>query len=100
MFVNFVYTHISRSSYENYIIDHLIIQLDIFGQNFNLGEKSTSKVQGLFIHHILNYTGYNQKWNVNQIRSAQWTVPKKKNVNKGNTTQEHIYKYRLKKEEK
>ncbi len=30
--------------------------------------------QGLFIRHILNYTGYNQKWNVNQVRSAQWTV--------------------------
>ncbi len=25
--------------------------------------------QGLFIRHILNYTGYNQKWNVNQDRS-------------------------------
>ncbi len=23
--------------------------------------------------HIINYTGYNQKWNVNQIRSAQWS---------------------------
>ncbi len=38
------------------------------------------KVQGLFIRHILNYTGYNQKWNVNQDRSAQWTVQKNKNV--------------------
>ncbi len=28
----------------------------------------------LFIRIILNYTGYNQKWNVNQVRSAQWTV--------------------------
>lgn len=27
MFVNFVYTHIYRSSYEHYIIDHLITQL-------------------------------------------------------------------------
>ncbi len=35
------------------------------------------KVQGLFIRHILNYTGYNQKLNVNQVRSAQWTVQKK-----------------------
>ncbi len=34
------------------------------------------KVQGLFIRHILNYTGYNQKLNVNQVRSAQWTVEK------------------------
>ncbi len=32
------------------------------------------KVQGFFICHIINYTGYNQKWNVDQIRSAQWTV--------------------------
>ncbi len=48
------------------------------------------KVQGFFIRHILNYTGYNQKWNVNQVRSAQWTVQK----NKSNTTQENIYKYR------
>ncbi len=39
------------------------------------------KVQGLFIRHIINYTGYNQKWNVNQIRSTQWTVQKnKKNI--------------------
>ncbi len=37
------------------------------------------KVQGLFIRHIINYTGYNQKRNVNQIRSAQWTVQKNKN---------------------
>ncbi len=28
------------------------------------------KVQGLFIRHIINYTGYNQKWNVNQIRAC------------------------------
>ncbi len=39
------------------------------------------KVQGFFIRHIINYTGYNQKWNVNQIRSAQWTVQKNKNKN-------------------
>ncbi len=32
------------------------------------------KVQGFFICHMINYTGYNQKWNVGQIRSAQWTV--------------------------
>ncbi len=32
------------------------------------------KGQGFFICHIINYTGYNQKWNVDQIRSAQWTV--------------------------
>ncbi len=52
------------------------------------------KVQAFFICHILNYTGYNQKWNVNQVRSAQWTVQKNKtlNLNKSNTTQEHIYK--------
>ncbi len=37
------------------------------------------KVQGFFIRHIINYTGYNQKWNVNQIRSAQWTVQNNKN---------------------
>ncbi len=37
------------------------------------------KVQGFFIRHIIYYTGYNQKWNVNQIRSAQWTVQKNKN---------------------
>ncbi len=28
------------------------------------------KVQGLFIRHILNYTGYNQKWNVNHVRNT------------------------------
>ncbi len=33
-----------------------------------------SRFQGFFICHIINYTGYNQKWNVDQIRSAQWTV--------------------------
>ncbi len=37
------------------------------------------KVQGFFIRHIINYTGYNQKLNVNQIRSAQWTVQKNTN---------------------
>ncbi len=52
---------------------------------------TTTKVQGLFIRHILNYTGYNQKRNVNEVRSAQWTVQKNKYLNKGNTTQEHIY---------
>ncbi len=35
---------------------------------------SRFKVQGFFICHMINYTGYNQKWNVGQIRSAQWTV--------------------------
>ncbi len=34
----------------------------------------SSRFQGFFICHIINYTGYNQKWNVDQIRSAQWTV--------------------------
>ncbi len=41
------------------------------------------KVQGFFICHMINYTGYNQKWNVVQIRSAQWTVQrikKKENI--------------------
>ncbi len=33
-----------------------------------------SRFQGFFICHMINYTGYNQKWNVGQIRSAQWTV--------------------------
>ncbi len=38
--------------------------------------------QGFFICHMINYTGYNQKWNVVQIRSAQWTVQriKKKKI--------------------
>ncbi len=37
--------------------------------------------QGFFICHMINYTGYNQKWNVGQIRSAQWTVQRiKKNI--------------------
>ncbi len=31
--------------------------------------------------------GYNQKWNVNQIRSAQWTVQKNKNKNNIKVTQ-------------
>jgi len=59
---------------------------------------SRFKVQGFFICHMINYTGYNQKWNVGQIRSAQWTVQrikinKKKYIYKSNTTQEHIYIY-------
>ncbi len=29
------------------------------------------KVQGFFICHMINYTGYNQKWNVGQIRCIQ-----------------------------
>ncbi len=37
--------------------------------------------QGFFICHMINYTGYNQKWNVGRIRSAQWTVQGiKKNI--------------------
>ncbi len=28
------------------------------------------KVQGFFICHMINYTGYNQKWNVGQIKSG------------------------------
>ncbi len=47
--------------------------------------------QGFFICHMINYTGYNQKWNVHQIRSAQWTVQKNKKWYESNTTQEHIY---------
>ncbi len=38
------------------------------------------KVQGFFICHMINYTGYNQKWNVGQIRSAQWTVQRIKKI--------------------
>ncbi len=46
-----------------------------------LGYGSRFKVQGFFICHIINYTGYNQKGNVGQIRSAQWTVQRiKKNI--------------------
>ncbi len=30
----------------------------------NLGLDDMNKVQGSFIRHILNYTGYNQEWNV------------------------------------
>ncbi len=56
---------------------------------------SRFKVQGFFICHMINYTGYNQKWNVGQIRSTQWTVQRIKNNKikkyKSNTTQEHIY---------
>ncbi len=50
-------------------------------------DHSRFKVQGFFIRHIINYTGYNQKWNVNQIRSAQWTVQKNKNKNYIKVTQ-------------
>ncbi len=57
--------------------------------------------QGFFICHMINYTGYNQKWNVGQIRSAQWTVQRIKKIKnkikiklyKSNTTQEYIYIY-------
>ncbi len=48
-----------------------------FGENYIIissEEQHGSRVQGFFICHIINYTGYNQKWNVDQIRSAQWTV--------------------------
>ncbi len=55
------------------------------------------KVQGFFICHIINYTGYNQKWNVSQIRSAQWTVQKNKNKNYIKVTQ-HKSIYMVKKE--
>ncbi len=58
---------------------------------------SRFKVQGFFICHIINYTGYNQKWNVNQIRSAQWTVQKNKNKNYIKVTQ-HKSIYMVKKE--
>ncbi len=34
------------------------------------------KVQGFFICHIINYTGYNQKWNVNKPGPFSWTVQK------------------------
>ncbi len=36
--------------------------------------------QGSFICHMINYTGYNQKLNVDQIRSAQWTVQRIKDI--------------------
>ncbi len=57
--------------YGNYYnIEHnhseMIVKKDTSSQMF--------KVQGFFICHMINYTGYNQKWNVDQIRSAQWTV--------------------------
>ncbi len=34
------------------------------------------KVQGFFICHIINYTGYNQKWNVNKIRWFTFHLPR------------------------
>ncbi len=45
-------------------------------------------IQG-FIRHILNYTEYNQQWNVSQVRSMD-------NAIIYNTTQENIHKYRYK----
>ncbi len=49
------------------------------------------KVKGLFIRHILNYTGYNTevKCKSGQVRSVD--SAKKLKLNKSNTTQEHIY---------
>ncbi len=47
--------------------------------SYQVALKTLIKVQGFFICHIINYTGYNQKWNVDQIRSAQWAVQKNKN---------------------
>ncbi len=46
----------------------------VFLRDRFLDPSSRFKVQGFFICHMINYTGYNQKWNVGQIRSAQWTV--------------------------
>ncbi len=44
-----------------------------------------SRIQG-FIRHILNYTEYNQQWNVSQVRSKDSAII-------CNTTQENIHKY-------
>ncbi len=67
-------------------------RLNETGQNESGQTIYHSEGQGFFIRHIINYTGYNQKWNVNQIRSTQWTVQKnKKNIYIKVTTQEHIY---------
>ncbi len=40
-----------------------------------------------FIRHILNYTEYNQQWNVIQVRLMDSAII-------CNTTQENVHKYR------
>ncbi len=48
--------------------------------------------QGFFICHIINYTGYNQKWNVIESGPLSGQCKRiKKELYKSNTTQEHIY---------
>ncbi len=42
-----------------------------------------------FIRHILNYTEYNQQWNVIQVRLMDSVII-------CNTTQENVHKYRSK----
>ncbi len=77
------------------------VETSVKKQNKKNTKQGQGQGQGFFICHMINYTGYNQKWNVGQIRSAQWTVQrikkKKKKIQiklyKSNTTQEYIYIY-------
>ncbi len=42
---------------------------------FQLPEPPRFKVQGSFIRHILNYTGYNQKWNaLSALLRLHWMI--------------------------
>ncbi len=56
------------------ILELLISSIFILPSNTSTFISILILFQGFFICHIINYTGYNQKWNVGQIRSAQWTV--------------------------
>ncbi len=77
---------VSDSLCRNYLIQSAIVRPVGYTAKFSETPLEI-KVQGFFILHIINYTGYNQKWNVNQIRSAQWTVQKNKNKNNIKVTQ-------------
>ncbi len=55
------------------------------------------KVQGFFICHIINYTGYNQKWNVIKSGPLSGQCKRIKNKNYIKVTQ-HKSIYMVKKE--
>ncbi len=74
--------HLSYFAHNRISIKKCIITMQNKSTLTRTSQGSRSKVQGFFIRHIINYTGYNQKLNVNQIRSAQWTVQKNKKINK------------------
>ncbi len=66
-------TIIRNHSFHKYLIGMFCFILEARAVTVTSSVFSRFKVQGFFICHMINYTGYNQKWNVGQIRKCRST---------------------------